>query len=156
MSALGQRQTRAVQDRMSALHPIATAKAHSRKRSSPLDPRKRTCAVQLRMSAKGQKRTHGRQQINARADRSHRERRRIRGSGSLQVGGRLLATLRHYIVGEALTFVKGRHSGAFKCADVHKHVTRAVTRSNESKALLSIEKLDCTCRHGDFPCANAA
>jgi hypothetical protein len=70
------------------------------------------------MCAKG---TYARQQIT-RADRSHRERRRIRGSGSLQVGGRLLAPLRHYIVGEALTFVKGRHSGAFNCADVHKHV----------------------------------
>src|SRR5262249_16313138 len=92
-----------------------------------------------------------------RAVRSLRERRRIRsGSDFLQVGSRLLAALRHYIVGEALTFVKGRQPGAFNCADVHKHVTRAVARSNESKALLSIEKLDSTCRHGDFPCTNAA
>src|SRR4029453_10074981 len=42
---------------MSALLPIATAKADSRKRSCPLYPRKRTCAVQPGMSAKGQKRT---------------------------------------------------------------------------------------------------
>jgi len=32
MSALGQKQTRALQDVMSALHPIATAKAKLRKR----------------------------------------------------------------------------------------------------------------------------
>jgi hypothetical protein len=38
----------------SALPPIATAKADSRKRSCPLYPRKRTCAVQLQMSALGQ------------------------------------------------------------------------------------------------------
>jgi hypothetical protein len=37
-----------------ALPPIATAKADSRKRSCPLYPRKRTCAVQLQMSALGQ------------------------------------------------------------------------------------------------------
>ena len=57
MSALGQKQTCAVQTGMSALAPISTAKANFRKRSSPLYPRKRTCAVQLRMSALGQKRT---------------------------------------------------------------------------------------------------
>jgi hypothetical protein len=57
MSALGQKRTFAVQQRMSALLPIATAKADSRKRSCPLHPRKRTCAVQLGMSAMGQKRT---------------------------------------------------------------------------------------------------
>src|SRR5262249_20291873 len=54
MSALGQKQTYAVHKLMSALHPIATAKADSRKRSCPLYPRKRTCAVQNVMSAKGQ------------------------------------------------------------------------------------------------------
>src|SRR5262245_28316827 len=42
---------------MSALAPIATPKANSRKRSSPLYPQKRTCAVQQPMSALGQKRT---------------------------------------------------------------------------------------------------
>src|SRR5262249_45380816 len=42
---------------MSALPPIATAKADIRNRSCPLCPQKRTCAVQLRMSALGQKRT---------------------------------------------------------------------------------------------------
>ena len=57
MSALGQKRTYAVQEGMSALPPIATAKADSRKRSCPLYPRKRTCAVQRRMSALGQKRT---------------------------------------------------------------------------------------------------
>ena len=57
MSTLGQKQTCAVQQPMSALSPIATAKADSRKRSCPLFPRKRTCAVQLGMSAMGQKRT---------------------------------------------------------------------------------------------------
>jgi hypothetical protein len=45
------------QEAMSALPRIATAKADSRKTSCPLYPRKQTCAVQLRMSAKGQKRT---------------------------------------------------------------------------------------------------
>src|SRR5262245_31332197 len=39
---------------MSALPPIATAKAASRKRSCPLYPQKQTCAAQLGMSAKGQ------------------------------------------------------------------------------------------------------
>src|SRR5215510_13059432 len=42
---------------MSALPPIATAKADSRKGSCLLYPRKRTCAVQSGMSAKGQKQT---------------------------------------------------------------------------------------------------
>src|SRR4029450_4208979 len=62
LSALGQKQTYAVQQPMSALLPIATAKAYFRTRSCPLYPRKRTCAVQLRMSALGQKRTHAVQQ----------------------------------------------------------------------------------------------
>jgi hypothetical protein len=54
MSALGQKRTCAVQKGMSALPPIATAKADFRKRSCPHYPQKRTCAVQPRMSAKGQ------------------------------------------------------------------------------------------------------
>ena len=57
MSALGQKQTCAPQNAMSALPLIATAKADIRKRSCPLCLRKRTCAVQREMSAKGQKRT---------------------------------------------------------------------------------------------------
>jgi len=57
MSALGQKQTYALQKAMSALARIATAKADSRKRSCLLYPQKRTCAVQPGMSAKGQKRT---------------------------------------------------------------------------------------------------
>jgi len=63
MSALGQKQTYAVQQSMSALPPLATAKADPRKRSCPLHPQKRTCAVQLGMSALGQKRTHAAQRI---------------------------------------------------------------------------------------------
>jgi hypothetical protein len=55
MSALGQKQTCASQKVMSALLPIATAKADLRKTSCPLYSRKRACAVQ--MSAKGHKRT---------------------------------------------------------------------------------------------------
>ena len=62
MSALGQKQTCAVQNGMSALPPIATAKADSRKGACPLYPRKRTGAVQWSMSALGQKRTHAPQQ----------------------------------------------------------------------------------------------
>ena len=54
VSALGQKQTCALQNVMSALHPIATAKAKFRKRPCPLYTRKRTCAVQLEMSALGQ------------------------------------------------------------------------------------------------------
>src|SRR5262249_14675275 len=57
MSALGQKRTYAVQQRMSALPPIATEKADIRKSSCLLCPRKRTCAVHEPMSAKGQKRT---------------------------------------------------------------------------------------------------
>src|SRR5262249_7571794 len=49
----------ALQNVMSALPPIATAKADMRKWSCPLCPQKRTCALQLRMSAMGQKRTSG-------------------------------------------------------------------------------------------------
>ena len=45
MSALGQKQTYAVHKAMSALHPIATAKADFRKTSCLLYPRKRTCTV---------------------------------------------------------------------------------------------------------------
>src|SRR5262245_40484886 len=56
MSALGQKQTFASQNAMSALPPKATTKADSRKRSYPLCPQKRTCAVQAPMSARGHKR----------------------------------------------------------------------------------------------------
>jgi hypothetical protein len=55
MSALGHKRTYAVQKGMSALPPIATAKADSRKRSCLLYTQKRTCAVQKPMSALGQK-----------------------------------------------------------------------------------------------------
>src|SRR5262249_18650447 len=51
MSALGQKQTCAVHQSMSALPPIATAKADFRKSSCLLYPRKRTCAVHYPMSA---------------------------------------------------------------------------------------------------------
>ena len=54
MSALGHKQTCAAQKGMSALHPKATVKADIRNGSCLLYPRKRTCAVQLAMSAKGQ------------------------------------------------------------------------------------------------------
>src|SRR4029434_8725703 len=54
MSALGQKQTYAAQQVMSALLPIATAKADICASSCPLYPRKRTCAVQRGMSALGQ------------------------------------------------------------------------------------------------------
>jgi hypothetical protein len=47
MSALGQKQTYAVQKGTSALPPIATAKADSCKRSCPLYPRKRTLGKSL-------------------------------------------------------------------------------------------------------------
>jgi hypothetical protein len=57
MSALGQKQTYALQRAMSALPLIATAKADFRKRSCLLYPRKQTCAVRPAMSALGQKRT---------------------------------------------------------------------------------------------------
>ena len=57
MSALGQKQTYAVQNVMSALPPIATAKADIRKRSCLLYPQKQTCAAHSLMSALGQKRT---------------------------------------------------------------------------------------------------
>ena len=57
MSALGQKQTYAVHQPMSALPPIATAKADFRKQSCLLYPQKRTCAVHYPMSALGQKRT---------------------------------------------------------------------------------------------------
>src|SRR4030095_8858924 len=47
MSALGHKRTYAVDKGMSALPPIATAKADFRTRSCLLYPRKRTCAVAL-------------------------------------------------------------------------------------------------------------
>src|SRR5262249_39889074 len=62
MSALGQKQTYEAQHSMSALPPIATAKADFPQKSCPLYPRKRTFAVHKRMSALGQKRTHAPQQ----------------------------------------------------------------------------------------------
>jgi hypothetical protein len=64
MSALGQKQTYAPQNRMSALPPIATAKAKFRKRPCLLYPRKRTCAAQTSVPALGHKRTHAAQQTN--------------------------------------------------------------------------------------------
>jgi hypothetical protein len=54
MSALGQKQTCAVQEPMSALLLIATAKADFRTSSCLLYPRERTYALQQPMSAKGQ------------------------------------------------------------------------------------------------------
>jgi len=57
MSALGQKQTYAAQQVMSALLPIATAKADICASSCPLYPQKQACAVHLPMSALGQKRT---------------------------------------------------------------------------------------------------
>ena len=54
MSAKGHKQIYAPQKAMSALPPIATAKADIGRLSCLLYPRKRTCAVQLGMSAKGQ------------------------------------------------------------------------------------------------------
>src|SRR6476620_11462036 len=57
MSASGQNKTYAVHQLISALHPIASAKANFRTRSCLLYPRKRTCAVQLGMSALCHKRT---------------------------------------------------------------------------------------------------
>ena len=54
MSALGQKRTCAVQNGMSALPPIATAKADFRTGSCPLNPRKRTFGSASVMSAKGQ------------------------------------------------------------------------------------------------------
>ena len=65
MSALGQKQTYALQKAMSALPPIATAKAKFRERPCPLYPRKRTCAVQMSMSAKGQKRSSGQNNLES-------------------------------------------------------------------------------------------
>src|SRR5262249_28637039 len=56
-AALGQKQTCALQKAMSALPPIATAKADFPQKSCLLYPRKRTCAVHQTMSALGQKRT---------------------------------------------------------------------------------------------------
>src|SRR5215467_1484640 len=50
MSALGQKQTYALQKAMSALPPIATAKADFRKRSCPLYPRKQTLICTERVS----------------------------------------------------------------------------------------------------------
>src|SRR5262249_50723075 len=47
MSALGQKQTYASQQVMSALPPIATEKADIRNRSCPLCPQKQTCAGAL-------------------------------------------------------------------------------------------------------------
>src|SRR5262245_37130261 len=57
MSALGQKQTDAVQNAMSALPPIANAKADIRKRPCPLYHQKRTCAAHTLLSALSQKRT---------------------------------------------------------------------------------------------------
>jgi hypothetical protein len=54
MSALGQKLTCASQKVMSALPSIVTAKADFGNPSCLLYPRKRTCAVQLAMSALGQ------------------------------------------------------------------------------------------------------
>jgi hypothetical protein len=57
MSALGQKQTYALQTGMSALPPIATVKADISKPSCLLYPQERTCAAQTPMSAIGHKRT---------------------------------------------------------------------------------------------------
>jgi hypothetical protein len=78
MSALGQKQTYAVQNGMSALPPIATAKADICPRSCLLYPRKRTYAVQLGMSALGQKRTFRGEQVSGGFRCRHARRRRQR------------------------------------------------------------------------------
>jgi hypothetical protein len=55
MSALGQKQTCAMQNVVSTLPPIATAKADFRARSCLLYSQERTCAAQLMMSCFGPK-----------------------------------------------------------------------------------------------------
>src|SRR5262249_28135788 len=55
MSALGQKQTYAAHKLMSALPPIATAKADFPQKSCLLYPQERTCAVHQPMSALGPK-----------------------------------------------------------------------------------------------------
>src|SRR5262245_35525470 len=64
MSALGHKRTYAVHKAMSALPPIATAKADMPQWSCPLYPQKQTCAAQYLMSAKGQKRTSSRSALS--------------------------------------------------------------------------------------------
>src|SRR5262245_59650434 len=54
MSTLGQKQTHAMQQRMSALPPEATMKADIRKKSCLLYPQERTCTAHAPMSALGQ------------------------------------------------------------------------------------------------------
>src|ERR1700688_1472367 len=83
-------------------------------------------------------------------------RRRIRLSGVLQIGRRLLAALGHDFISEALAFVERAHAGAFDRADVDEHVLRAVARRDESETLLGIEELDCTCGHGGLLASVAA
>src|SRR5262249_51461805 len=71
MSALGQKRTCAAQEGMSALPPIATAKANCRKRSCLLHPRKQTDAGQNEMSAVSHKRSGSHDQF-IRRDREER------------------------------------------------------------------------------------
>src|SRR5262245_38186295 len=85
MSALGHKRTYAVQNGMSALPPIATAKADFRKRPCLLYPQKRTWAVQQWMSAMGQKRTCAIHSITSSARPS---------SAGGKMGPRALAVLR--------------------------------------------------------------
>src|SRR4051812_4860289 len=65
----------------------------------------------------------------------------------LKVPRRVLATLVHHIVGDALALIECAHARTFDRADVHEHILAAIARSDEAKALLGIEKLHGTCSH---------
>src|SRR4051812_31249233 len=75
-------------------------------------------------------------------------------SGRLKVARSLLAALGDDLVGDLLAFHEGAHPGPLDGADVHEHVLGAVSRLDESEALLGIEELHGTCRHCSFPCVD--
>src|SRR5438309_837866 len=65
----------------------------------------------------------------------------------LEVRGGQFTALAHDVEAELLPLVEVAHSGALDRGNMHEYVFSAIAWLNEAKALLRIEKLDCTLSH---------
>src|SRR5439155_26429837 len=65
----------------------------------------------------------------------------------LEVRGGQLTALAHIVEAELLPLVEIAHSSALDCGNMHEYVFPAIAWLNEAKALLRIEKFDCTLSH---------
>jgi hypothetical protein len=80
---------------------------------------------------------------------------RNRELNGFQIRGRQFATLAHDVVADLLPLIEVAHAGAFDRGNVDKYIFPTTFRLYEAKALLGIEKLDCTRSHIWPPLKNA-